>query len=90
MLLWLWHRTTAVASIQSLTWKLPYAPGAALKKKRKKKIKVWGQVCEGLLLLCDRQAWGIFYAFCLTVGPHHPYLPSQQFMHLCQVVPDGG
>ena len=37
MLVWLWHRPAA--SIQSLTWELPYALGAAPKSKKKKKKK---------------------------------------------------
>jgi len=37
--LWLWHRPAAAALIQSLAWELPYALGAALKRKRKKKKK---------------------------------------------------
>ena len=36
-LLWLWHRAAAVALIQPLAWELPYAAGAALKSKKKKK-----------------------------------------------------
>ena len=28
-LLWLWHRLSAVASIQPLAWELPYATGVA-------------------------------------------------------------
>ena len=35
--LWLWCRPTAVAPIGLLAWELPYAMGAALKKKEKKK-----------------------------------------------------
>ena len=38
-MLWLWHRLAAVAPIQPLAWEIPYAEGAALKKK-KKKIKI--------------------------------------------------
>ena len=34
-LLWLWHRPAAVAQIQPLAWELPYAAGAALKRKKK-------------------------------------------------------
>ena len=33
--LWLWQRLEAVALIQSLAWELPYAMGAALKRKKK-------------------------------------------------------
>ena len=32
---WLWHKPTATALIQPLTWELPYATCAALKKKKK-------------------------------------------------------
>ena len=34
-LLWLWCRAVAAAPIQPLAWELPYAPGAALKRKKK-------------------------------------------------------
>ena len=37
VLLWLWCRQAAVAPIRPLTWELPYASGAALKDKKKKK-----------------------------------------------------
>ena len=33
-LLWLWCRPVAAALIHSLAWKLPYATGAALKRKK--------------------------------------------------------
>ena len=36
-LLWLWHKPTAMAPIRPLTWELPYATDAALKRKKKKK-----------------------------------------------------
>ena len=39
MLLWLWHRLAAAAPIRPLAWELPYATGAALKKKEKKEKK---------------------------------------------------
>ena len=35
-LLWLWHRPAAAAPIRSLAWELPYATGAAVKKKKKR------------------------------------------------------
>ena len=35
--LWLWQRPAAVALIRPLVWEPPYAEGAALKSKRKKK-----------------------------------------------------
>ena len=34
-LLWLWHRSAAVAPIRPLAWELPYAAGATLKRKKK-------------------------------------------------------
>ena len=37
--LWLWHRWAAVAPIGPLAWELPYALGAILKSKKRKKIK---------------------------------------------------
>ena len=36
-LLWLWLRLVATVLIQPLAWELPYATGAALKKKTEKK-----------------------------------------------------
>ena len=39
VLLWLWHRLSAAALIQSLAWELPYAEVAALKRPKKKKKK---------------------------------------------------
>ena len=35
VLLWLWHRLTAVAPIRPLAWEPPYATGAASKSKKK-------------------------------------------------------
>ena len=37
MLLWLWCRLAATAPIRPLAWEPPYAAGAALKTKEKKK-----------------------------------------------------
>ena len=46
VLLWLWHKLAAAALIQPLTWELPCATGAALKRQKKKKLKknFWGYV----------------------------------------------
>ena len=38
-LLWLWRRPAAVALIRPLVWKPPYAMGADLKNKKKKRPK---------------------------------------------------
>ena len=35
-LLWLWRRLAAVALIPPLAWELPYATGAALRRKKPK------------------------------------------------------
>ena len=39
VLLWLWHRPAAVASMRPLAWESPCAAGAALKRQKKKKKK---------------------------------------------------
>ena len=40
VLLWLWCRSAAIAPVRLLAWKLPYAVGAALKRRKvKNKIK---------------------------------------------------
>ena len=38
VLLWLRYRLAAAALIRPLAWELPYAAGAALKRKKKKNI----------------------------------------------------
>ena len=38
-LLWLWHRSVAVAPVQPLAWEPPHASGAALKRKQNKPTK---------------------------------------------------
>ena len=42
MLLWLWHRPVATASIGPLAREALYAKGAALKKKKERKEKKYG------------------------------------------------
>ena len=39
MLLWLWRRPAAIATIRSLAWELPHATGVALKNKQTKNLK---------------------------------------------------
>ena len=46
VLLWLWHRLAAVAQIRCLAWETPYAVGAALKAKKKKKHQFVMQLNE--------------------------------------------
>ena len=36
---WLWYRPAAVAPIRPLTWELPYAASATLKRQKTKKRK---------------------------------------------------
>ena len=38
MLLWLWYRLAALTLIRPLAWEPPYAAGAPLKSKKKKKV----------------------------------------------------
>ena len=38
VLLWLWYSLAAVAPNRPLVWESPYAKGAALKSKKKKKM----------------------------------------------------
>ena len=38
-LLWLWHRSAALAPIQPLAWEPPHASGVALKRRKKTKKK---------------------------------------------------
>ena len=45
VLLWLWSRLAAEALIQLLAWEFPYATGAALKRKKRKKVS---QIAAGL------------------------------------------
>ena len=41
-MLWLWHRLAAVALFRPLAWGLPYAEGAALKRKKNLSLaSVW-------------------------------------------------
>ena len=40
ILLWLWHRSEALALIQPLAWEPPYAVGVAIKKKQPKVIEL--------------------------------------------------
>ena len=46
MLLWLWCRVAAVAPLCLLAWELPYAAGAAIKKKKKLKNKRSILICH--------------------------------------------
>ena len=47
LLLWLWHRLVATDLIRRLAWEHPYAVGAALKIKKKKK---YGKIISARLL----------------------------------------
>ena len=65
VLLWLWHRSAAVAPIRPLIWESPYAVEADFKKKKKKAKKIF----KIKILIpypsprdSDLDAWGL--------GPH--------------------
>ena len=49
VLLWLWYKPVATAPLGPLAWELPYAVGAALKKKKRKKkeknIHIFKELC---------------------------------------------
>ena len=64
MLLWLWHRLAAAALIQPLSWELPYAAFAAIKKQNKtkqnkKQLKKRAKACQKLFKK---------YFYCLNWG----------------------
>jgi len=40
VLLWLWYRLAATAPIGPLAWEPPHATGMALKRQKKKKLKI--------------------------------------------------
>ena len=42
-LLWLWYRPAAEAPTGPLDWEPPYATGAALKRQKEKKKRMWTQ-----------------------------------------------
>ena len=76
-LLWLWYRPAAASLIRSLAWELPYAVGAALKsKKKKKKVKMgvplWLSRLSILSLLwwghCCGAIWSLDHAFLYAMG----------------------
>ena len=50
MLPWLWHRLAAAAPILPLAWELPYAAGAAQKRKEKKRRRCGVYVYSEILL----------------------------------------
>ena len=43
-LLWVWHRLVAAAPIKPLDWELPYAAGAAIKRKKEKEKRVEARI----------------------------------------------
>ena len=54
-LLWLWCRQAAIAPIRPLAWEAPYALGAALKKKERKKM--YGMNIHGPYFLATPTAY---------------------------------
>ena len=58
-LLWLWCRPAPVALILPLAWEIPYATGVALKKGKKKKLKIkflWFQAIQFLYFVIEALA----------------------------------
>ena len=56
MLLWLWRRSAAAASIQPLAWELPYAIGTTLKSKQtNKQIQVGNIINEKEITLNNQK-----------------------------------
>ena len=54
-LLWLWCRPADAAPIRPLAWELPYAAGVALKRKKKRKIRLSFStvyLCEVIISSC--------------------------------------
>ena len=55
-LLWLWCRPAAIAPIQPPVWELPYAAGAALKRKKEKEKKIMHEKNNFLELVLSGKA----------------------------------
>ena len=55
---WLWHRPVAIAPNRPLTWELPYAMGAALKRKKKRKEKKTNYGCQSKRGVRERNKLG--------------------------------
>ena len=60
-LLWLWHRLAAAAPIGPLAWELPYAAGAALKRKQKKLQRAKSKAIPSIHLLQDKAGYSAIY-----------------------------
>ena len=50
---WLWHRLMTIAPIRPLAWEPPYAVGAALEKKDKKKINNKNTALQIFILITE-------------------------------------
>ena len=66
-LLWLWYRPAAIAPIELLAWKPPYAARAALKKPKKKKKKIVKLYCH----ICYKYFSSGFFFLSLSVILFH-------------------
>ena len=63
--MWLWFRPAAVALIQPLAWKPPYATGAALKKKKTEEQLF----CPNKKTVPEWRKRPMFYFLNLFLGP---------------------
>ena len=73
LLLWLWCRSAAVAPIQLLAQKLPYATSIAMKKKKKTKKWNFTPIIHLAVFFCTIQAshpWNV-----INVYTHEELLP---------------
>ena len=70
VLLWLWRRPAAAASVGPLAWESPYAAGAALNRQRKKKAKVLLPFSTEIICLKTTEApgKGQSYPVCVHVS----------------------
>ena len=72
MLLWLWCRLVAVASIWPLAWKLPYAASVAPQKPKKLKKKIVFISCDYALLISQASS-----SLC-----SRSFTPTSQYVYL--------
>ena len=59
--LWLWHRPTAAAPIRPLAWELPYASGAAPRRKKRKLTSFTKQYDKTPNVLMKRKSLSSFF-----------------------------
>ena len=78
VLLWPWHRMAAVAPIEPLAWEHPYATGAALKSKKKRRRNVDVLMWCGRLRIQHCHCSGSGHCSGSIPGPRNFLLPWAQ------------